>query len=256
LSEAAFAGDWRNGEYSIVNWGAHGWSNSAARKVWSWDDGDGVPETYDPNEMSWFDFISTYSNLDDDHPSILFPISCVINYPEPNAWGNLGIDLLTRPSYGACAGVVAATRVVWGASGWPTNPGGGESMCYEFNRHMIDGPSGPEKVGDAVYNSKFFCNQNYGFAHYAEYWNMVTYNLYGDPALVREGTGVLIRGDCNGDGMIDGGDVVYLINYLFQSGSAPYPLEAGDSNCDGSVDPGDVVYLINYLFRDGPPPCE
>jgi hypothetical protein len=119
---------------------------------------------------------------------------------------------------------------------------------------MINGPSGPEKVGDAVYDSKFFCNQNYGFAHYAEYWNMVTYNLYGDPALVREGIADFTRGDCNGDGIIDGGDVVYLINYLFQDGSAPDPLEAGDANSDSVVDPADVVYLINYLFKQGPPP--
>ncbi len=254
LNEEAFVNDWRNGEYSIVNWGAHGWVDGAARKVWEWDDGDSVPETQNPNEMSWPYFISSYSNLDDDHPSILFPISCVINYPEPNAWGNIGIDLLTKPSYGACVGVVGATRIVWGTSGWPTNPGGGESMCYEFNRYMIDGPGGPEKVGDALYDSKFFCNQNYGFEHYAEYWNMVTYNLYGDPALVREGTSPFARGDCNGDGTIALSDVVYLINYLYRNDEPPHPMEAGDCNCDGVVDLGDVVYLISYLFRDGPPP--
>jgi hypothetical protein len=256
LSEAAFAGDWRNGQYSIVNWGAHGWTDGAARKVWAWDDGDGVPENSNPNEMSWPYFIGSYSNLDDDYPCILFPISCVINYPEPNAWGNIGIDLLTEPSYGACVGVVAATRIVYGASGWPTNPGGGESMCYEFNRFMINGPGGPEQVGDAIYDSKFFCNQNYGFDHYAEYWNMVTYNLYGDPALVREGVFAFTPGDCNKDGAVDAADVVYLVNYLFRNGQAPDPLEAGDANCDGVVEPGDIVYVVNYLFREGPPPCE
>lgn len=253
LSEAAFAGDWRTGQYSIVNWGAHGWTDGAARKVWAWDDGDGVPEG---NEMSWPYFIGTNSNLDDDHPSILFPISCVINYPEPNAWGNMGIDLLTEPWYGACVGVLAATRIVYGASGWPTNPGGGESMCYEFNRHMINGPSGPEKVGDAAYNSKFFCHDNYGFAHFAEYWNMVTYNLYGDPSLVREGILQFIRGDCNNDLIIDVGDIVCLVNYLYKDGVAPDPLEAGDCNCDEIIDLGDAVHLINYLFKQGPAPGE
>ena len=29
----------------------------------------------------------------------------------------------------------------------------------------------------------------------------------------------------------------------------------GDANCDGIVDIGDVVYTINYLFKSGPPPC-
>ncbi|MGB8658577.1 MAG: right-handed parallel beta-helix repeat-containing protein [Candidatus Zixiibacteriota bacterium] len=63
-------------------------------------------------------------------------------------------------------------------------------------------------------------------------------------------------GDANGDGVINAGDVVYLINYLFRSGSAPHPLQAGDATCNGIVDSGDVVFLVNYLFKGGPPPCE
>ncbi|HEX7401238.1 MAG TPA: FG-GAP-like repeat-containing protein [candidate division Zixibacteria bacterium] len=63
------------------------------------------------------------------------------------------------------------------------------------------------------------------------------------------------RGDCTGDKVVDVGDVVSLINYLFKSGTAPVPLPVGDVNCDGVDDVGDVVYLINYLFKGGPPPC-
>lgn len=63
-----------------------------------------------------------------------------------------------------------------------------------------------------------------------------------------------LRGDCNNDGGINAADVVYLINYLFQGGFAPDPLEIGDANCDGVVDAGDIVYLINYLFQGGDPP--
>ncbi len=62
------------------------------------------------------------------------------------------------------------------------------------------------------------------------------------------------RGDANGDGVTDLGDVVYLINYIYRDGSPPDPLAAGDVNCDGIVNLGDVVYLINYLFKNGPPP--
>jgi hypothetical protein len=63
------------------------------------------------------------------------------------------------------------------------------------------------------------------------------------------------RGDCNGDGVIDVGDVVYLVNYLYKNGSSPNPLESGDTNCDGKVDVGDVVFLLNYLFKSGIPPA-
>jgi len=63
------------------------------------------------------------------------------------------------------------------------------------------------------------------------------------------------RGDVNGDGEINSGDVVYLINYLFKEGPQPQPWESGDVNCDGVINSSDVVYLINYLFKGGPPPC-
>jgi hypothetical protein len=63
-----------------------------------------------------------------------------------------------------------------------------------------------------------------------------------------------VRGDANASGTVEPGDVVYLINYLFQNGPSPNPYASGDCNCDGEVGPGDVVYLINYLFRGGPAP--
>jgi len=63
-----------------------------------------------------------------------------------------------------------------------------------------------------------------------------------------------IHGDANGDGLIELGDVVNLITYLYKNGPAPNPLEAGDANCDGVTELGDVVYLITYLYKGGPPP--
>ncbi len=62
-------------------------------------------------------------------------------------------------------------------------------------------------------------------------------------------------GDVNQDAIVDIGDVVYLINYLFKNGIAPNPIQSGDVNGDSVVDVGDVVYLINYLFKSGPPPA-
>jgi len=64
-----------------------------------------------------------------------------------------------------------------------------------------------------------------------------------------------VRGDANGDGKVSVSDVVYLINYLFKVGPAPYPWQAGDDNRDKHVTITDVVYLINYLFKGGPSPC-
>ncbi len=65
---------------------------------------------------------------------------------------------------------------------------------------------------------------------------------------------LVARGDANGDGDINIGDAVHLINYIFKGGDAPEPLEAGDSNCDAADNIGDAVYLINYIFKSGPAP--
>jgi hypothetical protein len=66
-------------------------------------------------------------------------------------------------------------------------------------------------------------------------------------------------GDANGSGgdpAVDIDDIVYLINYIFASGTPPVPLEAGDANFSGFIDIDDVVYLISYVFSGGPAPCE
>ena len=62
-------------------------------------------------------------------------------------------------------------------------------------------------------------------------------------------------GDANQDAVIDVGDLVYLINYLYKGGPAPNPPESGDVNMDSLVDIGDVVYLVNYLYKFGSAPC-
>jgi hypothetical protein len=65
-----------------------------------------------------------------------------------------------------------------------------------------------------------------------------------------------IRGDVNRDYLVDIGDVVFLVNYLYKSGPAPEVEESGDANSDGVTDIGDVVYLVNYLYKAGPPPSD
>jgi uncharacterized delta-60 repeat protein len=90
------------------------------------------------------------------------------------------------------------------------------------------------------------------------------YNVYVTGASSGDGTGIdfatikyfqpFTRGDANNDGVIDLGDIVYLLNYLYRSGPAPHRVEAGDANSDSVINLGDVVYLVNYLFRGGSEP--
>jgi len=65
-----------------------------------------------------------------------------------------------------------------------------------------------------------------------------------------------ICGDAGGDQVVNIGDAVYLINYIFKGGPAPDPLCVGDAGGDGAVNIGDAVYLINYIFKGGPGPVE
>jgi hypothetical protein len=62
------------------------------------------------------------------------------------------------------------------------------------------------------------------------------------------------RGDVNGDGIVNVGDVVYLVSYLYKGGPPPDPVIIGDCNCDEIVNVGDVVFLVSYLYKGGPEP--
>lgn len=63
-----------------------------------------------------------------------------------------------------------------------------------------------------------------------------------------------VCGDVNSDGIVNVGDPVYMINYIFKDGPTPVFLDCADVNYDGQPNVGDVVYLINYIFKGGPDP--
>lgn len=248
VSSANVVTNWSANDYGIVNWWAHGGTDAAWRKWWEYDDGDGVPEGH---EMYWEPFFENYDvpSLDDAHPSIIFSCACNNAWPE---YDNLAKRLLEHGS----AGMVASTRVSWYNEGWTYEESGGNaSLDYYFFHYMIvEG----EKVGDALYSSKLYYLNHLFWSFADPEWtpqqNLLDFNLYGDPALVREGISEFTRGDANGDGEINVADIVYLVNFLYRGGGQPVPMEAGDANCDTVVNVGDVVFLVNYLYKAGDPP--
>lgn len=248
VSHANVVSDWSANDYGIVNWWAHGGDDAAWRKWWEYDDGNGVPEGY---EIYWEPFFENYDvpSLDDEHPSIIFSCACNNAWPE---YDNLAKKLLEHGS----AGMVASTRVSWYNEGWTyEGSGGNASLDYYFFHYMIvEG----EKVGDALYSSKTYYLNHLFWSFADPEWtpqqNLLDFNLYGDPALERKRTPEFVRGDANGDGVINVADIVYLVNFLYRGGDPPVPMEAGDANCDAIVNVADVVYLVNYLYRGGDPP--
>ena len=58
-------------------------------------------------------------------------------------------------------------------------------------------------------------------------------------------------GDANSDIMVNISDAVFLIEYIFGSGSAPAQLDLADVNADCTISLLDVVYLVNFIFAGG-----
>ncbi len=77
--------------------------------------------------------------------------------------------------------------------------------------------------------------------------SVITYNGFFD---VRP----YVDGDANGDGAVNVGDAILVVNFVFKAGPPPVPSRAGDANCDEAVNIGDAIHLINFIFKSGPPP--
>ena len=63
-----------------------------------------------------------------------------------------------------------------------------------------------------------------------------------------------IRGNCNGDAIINIADGIWILNDLFQNGPASTCTAACDVNSDGMMDTGDAIYIISFRLLSGPVP--
>jgi ELWxxDGT repeat protein len=63
-----------------------------------------------------------------------------------------------------------------------------------------------------------------------------------------------LRGDANGDGLIDISDPVSTLGWLFLGSAAPACAAAANPNGDAEVDISDATYLLGHLFLGGPAP--
>ncbi|MBN2619463.1 hypothetical protein JXB22_00110 [candidate division WOR-3 bacterium] len=187
LTQSNVVAEWSSGTYAVTNWSGHGNSSGAYRKYWIYDDGDSIPEG---EEMAWQTFIdiSDPPSLDDEHPSIIFASSC------SNAEGsdNLARALIAQGS----SGIVAATSYGWYTPGWD-DPSIGNIMSLDYYFYYYLLKQG-QRVGDALFSSKMYY---FNYLYFPDPWggdpewtpqqNMLDYNLFGDPALAREGVGIV-----------------------------------------------------------------
>ena len=63
---------------------------------------------------------------------------------------------------------------------------------------------------------------------------------------------VFIRGDTNGDTIVDLSDAQRTLGFLFLGWDRIRCLDAADSDDDGRVNVSDAIYKLSYLFLGGP----
>lgn len=83
---------------------------------------------------------------------------------------------------------------------------------------------------------------------------LVAYSNYSTVLRLAEISPTLhfIRGELNGDGLVDISDPIAILGYLFLGEPPPEDIEAADANADGEVDLTDSVFILNFLFNGGP----
>lgn len=174
LTTTNVVSNWSSNDYGIVNWWSHGSYDVAWRKIWTWDNGDGIPQTQNPQEISLAAPIiwnTDAPSLDNNHPSIVFACACQNGWLRTNS---LAKDLLQN----GAVGMVAATRDSWYAIGW-SGPGlgGNADLDYSFFNYLI---SYAEKMGEALSDAKI---ASLPLGSWQGQANLLTFCLYGDPAL-------------------------------------------------------------------------
>jgi len=65
---------------------------------------------------------------------------------------------------------------------------------------------------------------------------------------------VFFRGDFSGDGELDLGDAVAVLNHLFQATVEGACQDSGDADDNGALEVTDAIYALDYLFLGGAPP--
>jgi hypothetical protein len=122
-----------------------------------------------------------------------------------------------------------------------------DDYCYDLNSGWVSLATAPTQKVECFY--RYSDKQDIG----ASNWEGSNF-IYADT--LTHVPPAFDRGDADGDGNINVSDVVFLIDFVFDDGTAPFPLERGDVNCDDKCNVTDIVYLIAFIFGDGLPPCE
>jgi hypothetical protein len=126
----------------------------------------------------------------------------------------------------------------------------------EYTLHYSTDPSFASKTVISELDSTSYAPPVYLEYGTTYYWRVMAQDMFSGQTYCQSDFSftTISRGDANGDGMINVADAVFIINYIFNDGPPPDPIESGDANCDTGANVGDAVYLISYIFNGGPEP--
>src|SRR4030066_1152692 len=99
--------------------------------------------------------------------------------------------------------------------------------------------------------------ENYNLAVTSTQGNASTYAvdmMNGDNYSANLSLAGSLRGDVTGDGKVNLGDIIGMVNAIFKSMNPP-PVQMGDVNCDNKVNMADIIYLVNFIYKNGIIPC-
>lgn len=170
---------WQNG-YGVVNITAHGTSTSIVRRIWTRDDGNGIPDGSEVNTVRLYTSGDT-SLLDDAHPGVVFSCAC----SNASIWTE--DDLMTSlMRNGACAAVGASSSSIY-VAGWQGEYfGGNSSLSYMFWKYLLqDG----HRIGKALRMADIWMKNNCDWLGNYNRLNLYTFNLFGDPSMKMEAEG-------------------------------------------------------------------
>jgi fibronectin type 3 domain-containing protein len=167
----------------IMSTASHGSVQDTDRKIWDWDDWDGVPEYY---EMSWIPFIdATAMTLSNSEQLPQVYMDACLNGKFDDTSSDCVAEWLVKLNGGGAIGVTAASRISYYCVGWGKgSPWNQELLCL-FWQKFFNATNG-YRPGKALYESKLaYYLEGFDMTDCGSKKDLLIYNLLGDPDLRR-----------------------------------------------------------------------
>jgi hypothetical protein len=179
LTKENVLSEWLQG-YGIVNVVAHGHSDRISRKIWSTDNGNGIPEEDEIDWASLFFYTDAFT-LDDTRPSIFFSCACF------NGDIGAGATIVASLLRNGGSAVIGASASPYLAPFWENEFfGGAESISFMFwNNMLVNG----QRIGKALRMSDVWYHNNCDWWGGLSRANLFGFNLFGDPSMKLDAEG-------------------------------------------------------------------